>query len=349
MKWLAWLGCACVALATAGACGGEDGKKSQQREDGGAAGETTTPSVAGDQARGGEPASPEGGAAGVPAVGQGGEAGSAGAEPGGAGGAGGASGVAGAGGAPSAQLSLTDLQGNWYGRVLSSYACESAVRDLALSIEGAAVTSNWYERVATGQVQQEGAQAFTLGLSIDSPENEENPQPDQQYRAQLFVHPSGQYAVFVARQESSEGVGGSLDIAILQKGEAPGEPSSPVSADFAGDWQGTGLELNDDLSLAEEFPSSGAFVASDGLGLDGTDRDGDFSGSSSGPESGAWWASFVPQGDAEFGIITLMSNDLQVLALAMLRRQSVDNSALCDLSEKSDMSLHKFGLWTKAK
>lgn len=351
MKWLAWLGCACVALSVAGACGGGDGKQSQRREDGGAGGEIASAGAAFDPAHGGQPALPEGGAGGIPATGQAGELTGVGGELTGIGGEpAGVGGEAGAGGVANAELSLASLEGNWYGHLLSSYVCESNVQNIALNIEGGAVTSTWPPsgNQTTGLIQQAGAQDFTFELLVDYPEDGESPSSDQHYRGQLYVHPSAQYAIFVALAYTPEGVAGWLDIAILQKGQAPGEPTGPGGADLAGDWQGNGLELNEELGVVQEFPSRGSFIWGDGVLMDGTDRDGGFSGSLTDQQQGQWLSSYVPQGDTSFGLITLMSDDKRVLALAFLRRQGEDSSALCDTGLTSDMSLHKFGLWTKA-
>lgn len=334
MKCLAWLGCACVVLSTAGACSSEDGKKVQRGEDGGAAGEDGNPSViAGSGASGGEGgtgAAPtiEGGAAGAPPVTQGGQAGSP---------------EGGAGGEPSIALSLETLQGTWTGHVLSSYVCESSTQPIVLTVEGSALTTGGDEVQASGQIEQQEGQAFTFGLdsALD---------PLQTYRGQFFLHPSGKYALYVVLGSYQGERAGEIALAIVQK--SPAAAPETTEADVLGDWQGTGFELGADFGVVEQFPSRGTFISSEGLVINGEDRDGDLAGlvsqlSYEEPDP-AFASASVLQGPNELGFMGLISDDKQVLAVALLRDQDEFDSALCDLSDPyANMSLHKFALWTK--
>lgn len=329
MKWLAWLGCACVALATAGACSSDDGKKVQQAEDGGAAGEGASPAVAGSLSVGGEGgngAAPvvEGGAAGAAPVSQGGQAGSA---------------EGGAGGQPALEISLATLQGAWTGHIHSSYVCESNAQAIELTVEGSTLTRGG----VTGEVEQQAGQAFTFALS-------QTADPLQTYVGQLFLHRSGKYALYVELGFYQGERAGEIALAILQK--APSTPPETTEEDVLGDWQGTGLELGEGFAVVEQFPSRGIFRATEGVVVDGEDRDGAFSGlvqqevyEEPEPAFLSWEAL---QGSNPIGILTLMSDDKQVLAVALLRELDENDGALCDLTDPyADMSVHKFALWTK--
>jgi hypothetical protein len=330
MKWLAWVGCACVALVTIGACSGDEDKKVERGEDGGAAGDvSTTPG-------GGGQAPSAGGEGGVPTIPSGGapvEAGAGGVAEAGAGGE---------GGVPSAELSIESLQGTWSGRLLPSYVCESSVARVQLTIEGTTVTSSWpaVATSPTGEVEQQAGRAFTFGLVVV------DESLTQDYRAQLFVHPSGQYALVVLQSYFETGVSPTINLALLQKAE-PSETDPPPDA-LLGDWQGTGIELDGAFEVVDQFESSGSFVSTEGMVLSGTDRDGAFGGIVVDGGNGWSAAPDATQDPNQLGIMTLTSDDEKVLAVAMLRDLSEDNSALCNLDDPyADMSVHKFALWDK--
>lgn len=331
MKWLAWLGCTCMALVTVGACSGDEGKKTERGEDGGAAGEVASaPGGGGQEPSGGRPTSSggEGGVAEIPV--DGGAAGAA------------EAGAGGEGGVASDGLSLASLQGKWTGHLLGSYECESSVEDVELVIEGSAVTSAWgiQNTAGSGEIEQQAGPAFTFGLFVDNGSFEQN------YRAQFFVHPSGTYALAVLRAYYEEGPSNEIVVGILQKAEASDTP--PDNDALAGQWNGTGVELDSSFEVVSQFESNATFNPSEGLVMSGEDRDGAFEGIVLGKEAGASTAEFTQQGANEIGVILLMSDDSKVLAVAMLRDLSENNGALCNLDDPySDMSVHKFALWDK--
>lgn len=349
MTWKGLLSCACLLTVVAVACSGDDGKKASRGEDAGAGGESVDPNAGGSSMMAAGAGEPSGGTS---SGGVGGEAGQpvvpseAGAGGTGAGGV--FVGEGGAAGQGSGALTIQDLQGSWTGHLLGSYVCESGLEEIELTFDGSSVVSSWpsVEDTGTGQVVQQAGQSFTFGIFTD------NPNFNQNYLAQLYVDPSGQYAIFIAlaQYEGDNGVSGSADIAILQKAAAT--PLDAVEEDFLGDWSGTGFRLGDDFKITEQFDSSANFDVSDGLVLASfVDADGEIP--SAGLEEtnfaeGAWIAPRMTQTPHTLGGMFLMSDDKRMMAVALLRELDQNDGALCDLTDPfADMSVHKFALWSK--
>lgn len=337
MTWKTWLACTGVALSVAMACSGSDGKKAV-RDAGGAGGDAAEPGAGGSEAPG------DGGSGGSTTAGGPGEAGT-GAAPSDAGAGGGVSAEAGAGGGPAVAVELAALQGTWTGQVLGSYVCESGLQDIELTIDGSSVSSTWpsVEDLGTGEIVHQAGQSFTLGLFID------NPNFNQNYRAQLFVDATATYALFVALAQHQDGPANSVDVALLQK--TPLMPLDAVVSDYFGNWSGPTFALDANLAIARELDATAAFTNESNGDVTGQDDDGTFSGVLEAAQfaAGAQIVPQMPQGANALGGIFLLSNDRQAMAVALLRELDDVDGALCDLSDPfADMSVHKFGLWLKA-
>ena len=337
MTWKAWLGCSSVALCLAIACGGSDGKK-VARDAGGAGGAAGEEAAAG---AGGKPTPAEGGA---PTAGTGAGEGGAGPTLGTAGAAGAAPSEAGAGGGTATTMGLEALQGTWSGHVLSSYVCESDFGDIELTIEGSSVSSTWpsVTDLGRGEVTAQTGQSFTLGLYID------NPNFNQNYRAQLFLDPTGTYALFVALHSVTSGPGNSIDLAVLQKTAL--EPHDSVLDDYYGDWSGPTFALDADFAITRQLDATASFTNESNGDVTGQDDDGTFSGvlEEATFVPTVWVAPRMSQVPNNLGGMFVLSNDKQAMAVALLRELDANDGALCDLTNPfADMSVHKFGLWTK--
>lgn len=204
------------------------------------------------------------------------------------------------------------------------------------------VTSSWPDEQteSTGQVAQQSGRAFTFDLQYETVDFNED------YRAQLFVHPSGKYALVVLQAIPSTDGTREITVGVLQKAAASDTP--PTTNDLIGDWQGTGVELNTAFEVVEQFDSTASFTPSEGLVLSGADRDGAYEGIVIDENDGAASAEFSHQGDNEVGVYTLMSDDRNVVAVAMIRDLSENNGALCNQNDPyADMSVHKFALWDR--
>jgi hypothetical protein len=345
MTWRTWLAGSGVALCVVVACSGSDGKK-VVREAGGAGGDEAELGAGGSQMSDGGAGSatagvgPDQAGAGASAN----EAGAGGAATNEAGAGGAATNEAGAGGGPSLSVDLAALEGTWTGQVLASYVCESGLEEIELTIEGSTVSSTWpsAEDLGTGEIVHQAGQSFTFGLFID------NPNFNQNYRAQLFVDPTATYALLVALAQHSDGPANSIDMALLQKTELM--PLEAEAADYLGDWSGPTFALDADLAIARKLDATAAFTSESNGDVTGQDDDGAFSGVLEPTQfaSGVWVVPSMQQGANELGGIFLLSNDKQAMGVALLRELDETNGALCDLSDPFvDMSVHKFGLWTK--
>ena len=337
MTWKAWLGCSSVALCMALACGDSDGKK-VARDAGGAAGDQAEAGAGGKQlpSDGGVPSAgagaSEGGAGGASAIPN--EAGAGGAVPS----------DAGAGGGPATAVGLAALQGTWSGHVLGSYVCESDLNDIELTIDGSSVSSTWpsVKDLGTGEIVAQTEQSFTLGLYID------NPNFNQNYTAQLFLDPTGTYALFVALHSVSDGPGNSIDLAVLQKTAL--ETHDSVLDDYYGDWSGPTFALDADFAITRQLDATASFTNESNGDVSGQDDDGAFSGvlEETNFVSSVWVAPRMSQVPNNLGGMFVLSDDKQAMAVALLRELDANDGALCDLTNPfADMSVHKFGLWTK--
>jgi len=252
-----------------------------------------------------------------------------------AGGAGGApsGGAGGDGGLP--PITLQAIVGDWSGRVMNTYACETVDEALALAIDGSSVSvTGWpFGTNGTGTIVQQEGGAFTFDLTY---EETDEYIPFGTIRGQFLVEPSAQHALLVLQDLGSSGSG---NFAIVQR-------SSVVvpSPNIVGDWSGTSVRLDSDFAVADVLASEATFSeANEAIVLSGEDDDGTFTG------DGAQWVRPVSQGDKVYGGLFLLSADQTTLAAALLERRSDDiyYNELCDQSIFTDVSVHKFGLWTR--
>ncbi len=333
----AWLSIALVAAA----CGSEDDKQVARGADAGAAGDAGAdpgPTTGGSASLGG--GGPDGGvtSAGGARPEPVGDAGAgAGAAAGGSAGAGGDSGYP--------PLTLASLAGDWSVRKLDTYFCETSVSEPGLVIDGDSITLSGfpYSGVdASGTISQ-GANGFTFDLSRPQEES-----PPVVTRGQLFVEPSGQYALLVAGDEDEYRTDGY--VAVLARAEAA--PLQLTDADVAGTWAGPSLRLDGDFEITEVLTSSATFaIADEAITLEGEDADGPLSGEDQ------WYtdqeASFVvapiTQGEVVYGGAFLASPDKRVLMATLFAKLSDEQyyNELCDQRIFTSIASHKFGLWTK--
>lgn len=259
-------------------------------------------------------------------------------------------GAAGSAGADNGELTLATLAGDWSGTIQNTYVCESTPSKLAFAIEGSTVTldSSPYGLDASGTIEQRAGSAFALTLAIPATEFS----PGGTVRGQLFVDASANYALLVLQEldeVTDDRAYGS--VALLQRGG--GAASTFAASDLVGTWAGTGVHLDAQLGVVDTFTSSGTFNENDGLLFTGLDGDGQIGGEvfqsndTEGALVGVWAGGNLIQSDLPYGGVFLMSDDKQVLAAALLKGVSENNGPLCDLYTFQDMSVHRFGIWTK--
>jgi len=333
LKSWAWplFGVTAIALA----CSSSSSKGTLPSGEAGAAGDS-----------GEEAAGSGGSSAGTPGASGEGGASEAGA-PSSEGGAAGAGDAAGAGGESASPLTLADLAGDWSGTLINTYVCETNPERLDVAIEGSTVTTSpWPQSVgSTGSIAQQAGGSFTLTLPVAATQYT----PATTLHGQLYVEPSAHYALFVTQEidQGNDYMYG--NIAILQRDGAPATDFS--DDDLTGYWSGLGLHLDQQLAATDAFASSGSFYfdaeQQDLIHFGGVDADGEFGADGVGNEGEfTVWTSDVTQNDEPYGGIFLLSDDKRVLATALLKRIDKYNGALCDLRIFTDMSVHKFALWS---
>lgn len=137
------------------------------------------------------------------------------------------------------------------------------------------------------------------------------------------------------------------NVAILQRGD-----TVVPNPSLAGAWAGPTLRLDNDFQTTEVLGTTATFSELDeAWSLSGQDDDGAFAGTEGryDENAGNWLVRPIEQDGKTYGGFFLLSADQTTLAAALLERTSDDiyYNELCVLGVFSDVSIHKFGLWTR--
>jgi hypothetical protein len=256
-----------------------------------------------------------------------------------AGGAG-AAGAGGDGGLP--PVTLATIAGDWSGGIMNTYVCETNLQPFTFDVDGSSVSvTGWpYERSGAGTIVQLDDGSFTFDLEY---EEVDEYNPAATLHGQFVVEPAAHHAMLVLQDLGSAGG----KIAILQRG-ATVVPNPSI----AGTWAGPTLRLDNDFQTTEVLSTTATFSELDeAWSLSGEDDDGTFEGSDGryNENSGNWSVRPIEQDGKTYGGFFLLSADQTTLAAALLERTSDDiyYNELCDLGVFSDLSIHKFGFWTR--
>lgn len=239
------------------------------------------------------------------------------------------------------------IEGTWSGVIQDTYYCEGSAVTFQIDISDSAIsqtggTFNWLG--TTGSITKASEQNYDI--TIDDGVG-------GVVTGRLYTDPSINYAViaFFSGSSRQDGL-----VGILQKG--PLTDVSYQESDLVGNWQGTAVNVDADLTVTNSHNSSASISMGTVLSMTGMDGDGSFNAPlSTEPDfagiilepgyesygmyvSGWGAASQVQWGATNYDALYALSRDKTVLAAAFVR-------SVCSTTVFSDSPSPKLVLWKK--
>jgi hypothetical protein len=239
-----------------------------------------------------------------------------------------------------------DIDGTWAGVIISTFECESIPQTIQIEIAEGTVTvtgGTWGYTDLTGTI---------LPMDEDTPDGRFQIVFDNegaQYGA-MFFDDEGEHAAFYVESGPYDEMSSYREgyIAALQRGEI--QTITYSETDLIGVWSGTAARVNATFDVTESSASNATITNPDGLLLEGTDGDGDFSTDIPGiylyPEYetfGIYLSDSViwPDTEETLEALYIMSYDKQYVAIAFLESTCNNSDIFTRLPEQ------KFALWAR--
>jgi hypothetical protein len=149
--------------------------------------------------------------------------------------------------------------------VSDTYFCEGGSYTIELEIDGSAISITGGDTSlvgATGTLTLQAGEAYTVALDLATAGE-----------GQLYIDPTATYALLIVHPSD---FGADYVLGVLQKGSLGA--ISFVENDLVGTWEGVEFRVDAGLGVTSTSASSATITAAAGLNLEGTDGDGDFSG-----------------------------------------------------------------------
>jgi hypothetical protein len=222
--------------------------------------------------------------------------------------------------------------GTWSGVVSDTYFCEGDSFTIELDIDGSALSvtdGTTFLVGTTGTLTQQENEAYTVALDLAGGGE-----------GLLYIDPTATYGLILVHASAA---GYRYAIGVLQKGSLG--PVSFAENDLVGEWEGVEFRVDAGLAVTSTAASSATVTAPEGLLLEGTDSDGDFSGTLALADGTTGVYASWPSPDVDWPLfsrspIGTLSADKQVFAVAFM-------TSLCEYGLDEVLPEQKFAVWVR--
>ncbi len=222
--------------------------------------------------------------------------------------------------------------GTWSGVVTDSYFCEGSSYTIQLDIDGSAISITDGDTSlvgTTGTLTRQANESYTVALDIALGGE-----------GQLYIDPTATYGLLMVHCSD---FGADYVVGVLQKGSL--SAVSFVENDLVGDWEGVEFRVDAGLVVTSTSSSSATITAPEGLYLEGTDGDGDFSGTLALADGttgvyASWPSPVIDWPLFSRSPIGTLSADKQMFAVAFL-------TSVCEYNLDTVLPDQKFAIWVR--